>query len=157
MPSRCSLPTCSPERRALGTDCDRTHPVSDAPEDKLRVDKWLWAARFFKTRSLAADAVDSGKVLVNGTRVKPAKALKLGDELQVRTPGFEYTVHVAALSDRRAAAAIAAALYAETAESRRKREQAKLQGSDRDPTFSVRGRPTKRTRRQLEKLRGEPD
>ena len=117
------------------------------PDDKLRVDKWLWAARFFKTRSLAADAVDSGKVLVNGARVKPAKPLKLGDELQIRTPSYEYTVHLTQLSERRGSAVVAATLYRETEESRVKREQTKLERV---------GRPTKRMRRQLLRLRGEP-
>ncbi len=83
-------------------------------DDKLRVDKWLWHARFYKTRSIAADAVENGKVLVNGARVKPAKALKTGDELLVRVPGADYTVRVEALSDRRGPATEAAKLYAET-------------------------------------------
>ena len=98
--------------------------MSEANEDKLRVDKWLWAARFFKTRSLAAHAVEAGKVLVNGARAKPAKGLKPGDELQIRTPGFEYTVRVAQLAERRGPATLAAQLYTETAESKRKREAA---------------------------------
>ncbi|HEY7759953.1 MAG TPA: RNA-binding S4 domain-containing protein [Burkholderiales bacterium] len=123
--------------------------MSEANEAKLRVDKWLWAARFFKTRSLAAHAVEAGKVLVNGARAKPAKALKPGDELQIRTPVFEYTVRVAQLTGQRGSATLAAQLYAETDESRRKRETAK-----REP--GIRGRPTKRTRRQLQKLRGDP-
>jgi len=126
--------------------------VSEASENKLRIDKWLWAARFFKTRSLAAHAVEAGKVLVNGARAKPAKALKPGDELQIRTPVFEYTVRVAQLTGRRGSATLAAQLYAETDESRRKREAAKRERIEREP--SVRGRPTKRIRRQLQKLRG---
>jgi ribosome-associated heat shock protein Hsp15 len=128
--------------------------VSEANEAKLRVDKWLWAARFFKTRSLAAHAVEAGKVLVNGARVKPAKALKPGDELQIRTPVFEYTVHVAQLAGRRGSATLAAQLYAETDESRRKREATKRARIEREP--GIRGRPTKRTRRRLQKLRGDP-
>jgi ribosome-associated heat shock protein Hsp15 len=128
--------------------------VSEADQAKLRVDKWLWAARFFKTRSLAAHAVEAGKVLVNGARVKPAKALKPGDELQIRTPVFEYTVRVAQLAERRGSATLAAQLYAETDESRRKREAAKRERIEREP--GIRGRPTKRTRRQLQKLRGDP-
>ncbi len=130
--------------------------MAGEPDDKVRIDKWLWAARFFKTRSLAADAVESGKVLVNQTRVKPAKALKAGDELHIRTPGFEYTVHVLQLSDRRGSAAIAALLYRETEESARKREQAKLEHVHREPSSHLRGRPTKRSRRQLSRFRGEP-
>jgi ribosome-associated heat shock protein Hsp15 len=123
---------------------------------RTRIDKWLWAARFFKTRSLAADAVDSGKVLLNGSRVKPSKALKAGDELYVRTPAFEYTLHVVELSERRGSATVAARLYAETEDSRRKREAAKADGSARDPGAALHGRPTKRDRRQLRKVRGEP-
>jgi len=126
--------------------------VSEASENKLRIDKWLWAARFFKTRSLAAHAVEAGKVLVNGARAKPAKGLKPGDELQIRTPVFEYTVRVAQLTGRRGSATLAAQLYAETDESRRKREAAKRSRIEREP--SLRGRPTKRIRRQLQKLRG---
>ena len=127
----------------------------DSLEDsRTRIDKWLWAARFFKTRSLAADAVDGGKVLLNGARVKPSKALKVGDELCVRTPVFEYTLHVVELSDRRGPASIAAKLYAETEESRRKREAARQDSAARAPGAPVRGRPTKRDRRQLHKLRG---
>ena len=123
------------------------------PGDKLRVDKWLWAARFFKTRSLATTAVESGKVLVNGARVKPAKALKPGDELFVRTPGFDYTVKVAALSDRRGPAAEAAKLFVESEESQRKREEAKLTRIVPEPTAFIRGRPTKKARRQLQRFR----
>ena len=125
-------------------------------EDKPRVDKWLWAARFYKTRSIAADAVDSGKVLVSGARVKPARLLKLGDELQIRTPGADYTVRVAGLGLRRGPASEAAKLYAETEESKRQREAAKLLRSDRHPDPYVKGRPTKRARRQIQKFRSEP-
>ena len=130
--------------------------MSEDTQDKLRIDKWLWAARFFKTRSLAAHAVEAGKVLVNGARAKPAKGLKPGDELQIRTPVFEYTVRVAQLTERRGSATLAAQLYAETDESKRKREAAKLERIDREPTSGIRGRPTKRTRRQLQKLRSGP-
>ena len=122
-------------------------------DDKLRVDKWLWHARFYKTRSIAAEAVESGKVLVNGARVKPAKALKAGDELFVRVPGADYTVKVQALSVRRGPAAEAARIYAETEDSKRKREEQKLTRSAPEPAMFMRGRPTKRSRRQLDRLR----
>jgi ribosome-associated heat shock protein Hsp15 len=125
--------------------------------ERTRVDKWLWAARFYKTRSIAADAVDSGKVLVNGARVKPAKTLKPGDELVIRVPGADYTVLVQALSDRRGPAPEAARLYAETEDSKRKREEAKLTRVPPEPTMFIRGRPTKRTRRQLDRLRHDDD
>jgi len=129
--------------------------VSEANDNRLRVDKWLWAARFFKTRSLATGAVDAGKVLVNGARVKPAKALKPGDELLVRTPVFEYTVRVVQLAERRGPATLAAQLYAETDDSKRKREAARLERGAQEHTAGIRGRPTKRTRRQLQKVRGD--
>jgi ribosome-associated heat shock protein Hsp15 len=128
--------------------------MSEANDERTRIDKWLWAARFFKTRSLAADAVESGRVLVNGARVKPAKSLKVGDELLVRTPVFEYTLHVAELSDRRGSATVAARLYTETEDSRHKREAQKQDPAARDPGAVLRGRPTKRDRRQLHKVRG---
>ena len=128
--------------------------MSDEHNDgRTRIDKWLWAARFYKTRSIAADAVDGGKVLLNGTRVKPAKALKLGDELFIRVPGADYVVLVLALSDRRGPAPEAAKLYAETEDSKRKREAAKLTRVAPEPSAFVRGRPTKRTRRQLDRFR----
>ena len=85
-----------------------------ADEERIRLDKWLWAARFFKTRSIAAHAVDSGKVLVNGAGVKPARALKVGDELRIRTPSSEFIVLVQQLGARRGAAVDAARLFAET-------------------------------------------
>ena len=128
-----------------------------ADAERTRVDKWLWAARFYKTRSIAADAVDSGKVLVNGAHVKPAKPLKPGDELLIRVPGADYTVLVQALSDRRGPAPEAAKLYAETEDSKRKRAEAKLTRVPPEPTLFIRGRPTKRTRRQLDRFRRSDD
>jgi ribosome-associated heat shock protein Hsp15 len=125
-------------------------------EDKLRVDKWLWAARFYKTRSIAADAVETGKVLVNGAQAKPARALKVDDALQIRTAVADFTVHVTGLSSRRGPAAEAAKLYRETAQSRQAREDAKLLRKDVHPDARSKGRPTKRTRRELHKFRGEP-
>jgi ribosome-associated heat shock protein Hsp15 len=125
-------------------------------EERIRLDKWLWAARFFKTRSIAAHAVDSGKVLVNGARVKPARALRVGDELGIRTPSAEFTVIVRQRSGRRGAATAAAQLFTETEDSRRSREEAKLARVDSHPDAHTRGRPTKRVRRMIHKLRGEP-
>lgn len=131
--------------------------MSDNVEDRTRIDKWLWAARFFKTRSLAAQAVDGGKVLLNGERTKPAKALRVGDELRVRTPVYEYTVRVAGLSDKRGAAPVAALLYTETPESIAAREAARTSRQPRDPGAFIRGRPTKRDRRQLERFRDDSE
>jgi ribosome-associated heat shock protein Hsp15 len=116
----------------------------------LRVDKWLWAARFFKTRSLAVEAIDAGHVTVNGERTKPAKVLKVGDGVVVRRPPFEHVIVVKGLSDRREAATIAATLYEETAASREKRTMlAAEMKSQPEPRFK--GRPTKKTRRDYEK------
>jgi ribosome-associated heat shock protein Hsp15 len=134
----------------------QTTTMPEEIEDKLRVDKWLWAARFYKTRSMAAAAVDGGKVLVNGMRSKPARALKLGDELQIRTVVADFAVQVTGLSPRRGPATEAAKLYSETEESKQRREEAKLVRSDMHPDAHSKGRPTKRTRRQIHKFRGEP-
>jgi len=131
--------------------------MSEHVEVRIRIDKWLWAARFFKTRSLATQAVEGGKVLLNSERVKPAKGLRVGDELHIRTPVFEYTVQVAALSDKRGSATVAALLFAETAESIAKRDAIRVNRQPRDPSTFIRGRPTKRDRRQLERFRDEPD
>jgi ribosome-associated heat shock protein Hsp15 len=116
----------------------------------MRIDKWLWAARFFKTRTLAAEAIAAGHVSVNGERAKAAKMLRAGDTVLVRRPPFEHAVVVKAFSDRRGPAAEAATLYEETAESRARRtvlaaEMKALQS----PRFK--GRPTKKTRRDYEK------
>jgi len=136
-----------------GPPCEIATMSSD--DDRTRIDKWLWAARFFKTRSIATDAVDTGKVLVNGARVKPARALKVGDELRVRTPSAEFTVFVQALNTRRGSPVNAAKLFIETEDSRRRREETKLLRLEPHPEAHTRGRPTKRTRRMIHKLRGE--
>ena len=121
--------------------------------DALRIDKWLWAARFFKTRSLACDEVDKGRVLVNGVAVKPARELKVGDMLQLRQGVVSRTVNVLAISDRRGPAPVAQLLYEETAESLAQRQkQAEMNRLSREPALSIeQGRPTKRDRRQMEK------
>src|SRR5512142_3404495 len=91
--------------------------------DRVRLDKWLWAARFFKTRSLATDAVAGGKVEVNGEHAKPAKAVKIGDEVRLRLGPHEHVLMVRGLSDRRGSATVAQTLYEETAASREAREK----------------------------------
>ncbi|HTO44316.1 MAG TPA: RNA-binding S4 domain-containing protein [Burkholderiales bacterium] len=124
--------------------------------DRIRLDKWLWAARFYKTRSIAAEAVEGGKVLVNGARVKPARALKVGDELVIRTLSAIFTVHVQELSPRRGSSKDAATLYTETERSKVDREQTGLYRPPPHPGAQARGRPTKRSRRLIQKFRGEP-
>jgi ribosome-associated heat shock protein Hsp15 len=120
--------------------------------DSVRIDKWLWAARFFKTRSMATDAVDGGKVRLNGERVKPARSVKAGDTLEIDNGVTEWEVVVQGLADKRGSATVAQTLYAETeksiAERQKKTEQRQF---FREPSETIKGRPTKRDRRQLEK------
>ncbi|HTC22787.1 MAG TPA: RNA-binding S4 domain-containing protein [Gemmatimonadales bacterium] len=129
--------------------------MSDAGE-RVRIDKWLWAARFFKTRSLATDAVAGGKVEVNGERAKPAKLIHPGDEVRLRLGPYEHVMTVKALAERRGPASAAAGLYQERPESRAARErvaeQLKLGAAGWVP--EEKGRPTKRDRRALDRLRG---
>jgi ribosome-associated heat shock protein Hsp15 len=123
-------------------------------EDRTRVDKWLWAARFYKTRSLAAEAVAAGKVQVNGERVKRARPLQLGDEIRIRLGPYEHHILVRELSTHRGPPARAAQLYEETQESRARREALALQLKALHSAFvPERGRPTKKDRREIEKLK----
>jgi len=120
----------------------------------MRIDKWLWAARFFKTRSAAQQAVEGGKVKCNGERVKPARELKAGDELVIHIGVYEWLIRVAKLSDKRGSATVARTLYEENEASRTRRtEQAALRRVAGDQGSDRRGRPTKRERRQLERWR----
>ena len=116
----------------------------------MRLDKWLWAARFFKTRTLAVEAIEGGRVSVNGDRAKPAKELRIGDTVSIRRPPFEHVVRVRELSDKRGPASVAAALFEETEESRARRTVIAAEiKSLPQPRFK--GRPTKKTRRDYEK------
>jgi ribosome-associated heat shock protein Hsp15 len=123
----------------------------DAPNgDEVRLDKWLWAARFFKTRSLATEAVNGGKVELNGQRPKPSKTLKVGDQLRIRIGPFIHSVTVRALSDRRGPASAAALLFEESSESIAERERLREQHRLAPPAqYLEGGRPTKKERRQL--------
>jgi len=119
--------------------------------DNVRIDKWLWAARFFKTRSLATDAIDNGKVKIGGDRVKPARAVKLGERLHIDNGSDEWDVLVLGLSDKRQAAPIARTLYEETAESiARRQKEAERRKLFQEPAADFKGRPTKRDRRLRE-------
>jgi ribosome-associated heat shock protein Hsp15 len=124
-------------------------------DGRVRLDKWLWAARFYKTRTLAAEAIAGGKVQVNGDRAKRARPLQVGDEVRVRQGPYEHRVLVRELSERRGPASQAASLYEERPESREAREKLALQlKSVHSAFFADRGRPTKKDRREIEKLRG---
>ena len=128
--------------------------MSSDDEKRIRLDKWLWSARFFKTRSLAADAVETGKVEVNGERAKRAKQLQVGDSLRIRLGPYHHLVTVRILSERRGPASVAATLYEESAEGRRAREamQVQVKAAQSVPGYE-RGRPTKKDRREIEKMR----
>jgi ribosome-associated heat shock protein Hsp15 len=128
--------------------------MSAGDEMKVRLDKWLWAARFYKTRSLAADAVETGKVEVNGERAKRAKLLQAGDSLRIRLGPYQHVVTVRAISEKRGPASFAATLYEESAESRKAREvmQIQVKAAQSVPGYD-RGRPSKKDRREIERLR----
>ncbi len=122
----------------------------DSEKDSVRVDQWLWAARFFKTRSMAQQALRGGKVNLNNQRAKPAKELRVDDELVITKGDFVYTIKVLGLSHKRLSPALAQALYQETEESRTERE-AKLEQKRLERHHEMRpaGRPDKRQRRQI--------
>ena len=122
--------------------------------DPVRIDKWLWAARFYKTRGLAADAVKGGRVHLNGQPAKPAKDVKPGDRLEISIGQTRFTVDVRGTAERRGPAAEAALLYDETPESRSERERAaELRRLAPAPAPDLGGRPTKRDRRRFERSR----
>ena len=119
----------------------------------MRLDKWLWAARFYKTRSLAQQAIAAGQVRLGGERIKPAHDLKVGGEVLLRKGDFQWEIVVRALSERRGPAAEAQKLYEETAASRAERERRMdLRRWGAEPAAALKGRPTKRDRRMLDKL-----
>jgi len=122
----------------------------------VRIDKWLWAARFFKTRAAAHQAVEGGKIKLNGERTKPGKDLKVGDRLVIHAGASAWTMTVVRLSDKRGPATVARTLYEEDEASRAQREeQAALRRFAASPDQERSGRPTKRERRQLERWRNE--
>jgi ribosome-associated heat shock protein Hsp15 len=123
--------------------------------EKMRIDKWLWAARFYKTRSLASEDIDKGRVEVNGQTAKPSREVKPGDTVQVRQGAVQRTVVIAGLSAQRGPAPVAQGLYQETADSIEQRAKLALQQRyAREPALSLeQGRPTKRDRRDLEQAR----
>ncbi len=119
----------------------------------IRLDKWLWAARFFKTRSLATDAVSGGKIKLNGAPTKPAREIKAGDQLDIFNGDTRWEVIVLALSEIRGPASAARLLYEETAESRAAREAEQMRRKfEVEPAADIHGRPTKRDRRQMDRF-----
>lgn len=137
------------ERKSM-SDSPRHHPPASTGEARVRLDKWLWAARFFKTRTLAAEAVAGGKVHRAGQRSKPSHLVRVGEMLRIQRAFEEYTVTVKALSDRRGPASEAVLLYEETAESQKQREQLSEQRRLQQASFpQPSGRPTKHDRRRI--------
>lgn len=124
--------------------------------ERTRLDKWLWAARFFKHRTLATEAVEGGKVQLNRLRVKPAKDVKIGDRVDIQIGDSHFVVIVTAIAEKRGSASVAQTLYAETPESaaqrEAQREQHKLAAT---PGADLHGRPTKRDRRRIGRLSGD--
>jgi ribosome-associated heat shock protein Hsp15 len=131
--------------------------MSDKDDDKVRLDKWLWAARFFKTRALAKAAIEGGKVHCRGERCKPGKEPKVGDELQIRSGFDERSVVIQALSAVRRGAPEAQLLYVETAESVARRELAAAQRKAGALGLQTDGRPSKKQRRQLHRFHDAQD
>jgi ribosome-associated heat shock protein Hsp15 len=130
--------------------------MRDVPSS-VRLDKWLWAARFFKTRSGALQAIEGGKVKLHGERTKPAKEIKPGDELEIHIGAYEWTVKVVQLSAQRGPAAVARTLYEESEVSREKRAlEVEKRRRVNEPASTLKGRPTKRDRRDLERFQ-DPD
>ena len=123
-----------------------------------RLDKWLWAARFFKTRSLAAEAIDGGKVEVNGEGAKRSRLVHVGDRVKVRKPPFAHEVEVRRLTEQRGSGSVAATMYEELPESRKVREELAAQMKALGPPiFRDQGKPSKKERRLIDRFRGRED
>ena len=138
------------------TDCPAKRP-GNGPLERLRIDKWLWAARFFKTRSLAKGAIEGGKVQLDGARLKVSKEIVVGDRLTIRQGWDEREVIVLALSDRRQSASIAQGLYRETKSSVARRERAAEARRAAGTLARPKQRPDKHQRKALERLRKQFD
>ena len=128
---------------------------AEAP-GRVRIDKWLWAARFYKTRGLSAEAIDGGRIEVNGERAKRARLVHAGDRLRIRIGPYEHVVLIKGVSEKRGSAPIAQALYEEDAESKKAREvmAAHVRAMNANTGYES-GRPTKKDRREIERLKGK--
>lgn len=124
------------------------------PGDSVRFDRWLWAARFYKTRTLATSEVTGGKARLNGERVKPAAPVRVGDTVRVMKAPYEWVVEVTGLGERRGSAREARKLYQESEKSRQKREKRRIQMREVPvPTYEGKGRPTKKERREIDRMK----
>lgn len=132
------------------------YKISTEPGARLRIDKWLWAARFFKTRSLATDAVEKGRVRIGGATVKPAKDVRVGDLVEIEIERIVWQIQVLGVCEVRGPASVAQTLYVETEEGRQKRQQEnERRKAYREPAAELQGRPTKRDRRVIDKFSRE--
>lgn len=130
--------------------------MPNEPLAAMRIDKWLWAARFYKTRSLAIRAIDSGRVKVDGQRVKPARDIRPGERIEIRIGEYDWAITVRALSAQRGPAPAAQALYEEDADSHARRQrQMQARKLNAQPAAAIKGRPTKRDRRLIHRFTGE--
>ena len=131
------------------------YQISTDSSARLRIDKWLWAARFFKTRSMASDAVEKGRVRIGGANVKPSKDVRVGDLVEIEIEHVLWQVNVLGICEVRGPAPIAQTLYAETDSGREKRvAESERRKTYREPAAALQGRPTKRDRRIIDKLSG---
>lgn len=143
-------------RRGEKPDLDADDAPDDAAPGKVRLDKWLWAARFFKTRALAATAIDGGKVDVNSERAKRSKLVQANDQIRLRNGPYEWQLTVREIAQRRGSATIAQQLYEESAASRARREDVHAHLKSMPSAFAFgESRPGKRDRRELRKLKGD--
>jgi ribosome-associated heat shock protein Hsp15 len=125
-----------------------------SPPGKVRVDKWLWAARFYKTRALSAEAIDAGKIELNGERAKRSKLVTAGDKMRIRIGPYEHIIDVTGVASTRGSATIAATLYKETDDSKKAREAMAVHVRAMNSNNGYEsGRPTKKDRRDIEKVR----
>ena len=130
--------------------------MQNEPLAAMRIDKWLWAARFYKTRSLAIQAIDNGRVKVGGQRIKPARDIRPGDRIEIRIGEHDWTLTVRALSTQRGPAPVAQALYEEDTDSHARRQrQVQERKLHAQPAVAIKGRPTKRDRRLIHRFTGE--
>jgi ribosome-associated heat shock protein Hsp15 len=127
----------------------------EAPPGKVRIDKWLWAARFYKTRGLSAEAIDAGKIEVNGERSKRSRLVQAGDRIRIRSGPYEHVIVVKNVSPRRGSAVIAQALYEEEEASKKAREAmaAHVRAMNANTGYDT-GRPTKKDRRDIQRIKG---
>jgi len=126
----------------------------DRPTDAVRLDSWLWAARFFKTRTLAAEAIDGGRVDLNGDRPKRSKPVKVGDQVRVRLGPYHHHVVILGLADRRGPAKEAVLLYQEDEASKRARLELADRLKTQAPLFQDTGKPSKKQRREIDRWKG---